>query len=121
MFVKDLIANLPENEKKIILGLRNCILETAPMLREKLSYGVPYYYRKSRVCFIWPASVPNGGLTEGVALGFCKGYLMSNEEGLLQSNGRKEVIAVHYVSISQINWPQVRQWIQEALIVDETS
>jgi hypothetical protein len=88
------------------------------MLREKLSYGVPFYFRQSRVCFIWPASVPNGGLKEGVALGFCKGYLMANEEGLLQANGRKEVFAIHYQSASQINWQQVSQWIQEALIID---
>jgi hypothetical protein len=119
MLVEDLIADLPADEKKITMVLRNLVVETAPMLREKISYGVPYYYKKSRICFIWPASVPNGGITEGVILGFCKGYLMSNEEGLLQSNGRKEVFTVHYVSIAQIDQHQVRQWIQEASIIDE--
>jgi uncharacterized protein YdhG (YjbR/CyaY superfamily) len=75
MLVEDLIANLPENEKKITIALRNCILQTAPMLLEKLSYGVPYYFRKNRVCFIWPASIPNGGFTDGVALGFVRDIL----------------------------------------------
>jgi hypothetical protein len=118
MLVEDLIANLPEPERKITLTLRQHILENAPMLREKLSYGVPYYSKKSRVCFIWPASIPNGGIAEGVVLGFCKGHLLSNEEGLLQGNGRKEVVTAQYVSLKQIDWPQVRQWIQEALIID---
>jgi hypothetical protein len=121
MTIEELIAGLPANEKKITMALRNCILETVPVLREKRSYGVPYYSRKSRVCFIWPASVPNGGFKEGVMLGFCKGYLMGNEEGLLQAGGRKEVFTVQYLSLSQIKWPQVRQWVQEALIIDENS
>jgi hypothetical protein len=118
MVVEELIHRLPVNEKRLTMALRDCILQTAPMLQEKLSYGVPFYYRRSRVCFIWPASVPNGGLKEGILLGFCKGYLMANEEGELQAEGRKEVLTVNYLSLSQINWQLVRQWIQEALIID---
>lgn len=68
------------------------------MLREKLSYGVPYYFLKSRICFIWPASMPNSSNAEGVTLGFCKGYLMGNEEGLLKAQGRKEVFVILYLS-----------------------
>lgn len=119
MLIEDMIADLPVSEKRITMALRDCILKTTPMLREKLSYGVPYYYLKSRICFIWPASVANGGIKEGVILGFCKGYLMSNEEGLLQGNGRKEVFTVHYLDISQINPQQLSQWVQEALIIDK--
>jgi hypothetical protein len=44
--------------------------------------------------------------------------LLSNEEGLLQGHGRKEVVTAQYVSLKQIDWPQVRQWIQEALVID---
>jgi hypothetical protein len=62
--------------------------------------------------------VPNGGITEGVIMGFCKGYLMSNAESLLQSNGRQEVLTMHYVSVAQINQLQLKQRIKEALLID---
>lgn len=115
--IEDFVANLPEREKKIVHRLRHIILETAPMLREKLSYGVPYYYLKKRICFIWPASVPNSGKTDGVALGFCEGYLMANEEGLLLAEGRKQVLMIHYMSVSQINPDFVRQWVHQAILI----
>jgi uncharacterized protein YdhG (YjbR/CyaY superfamily) len=47
MLVEDMIADLPVSEKKITMALRNLVLESAPMLHEKLSYGVPYYYKKA--------------------------------------------------------------------------
>jgi hypothetical protein len=117
--IEDFIANLPDHEKKIVHRLRNIILETAPMLREKLSYGVPYYFLKKRICFIWPASAPLSGKTDGVALGFCEGYLMANEEGLLLAEGRKQVLMIHYTSVSQINPGLVRQWVHEAILISE--
>jgi hypothetical protein len=118
MVVEELIHHLPVNEKRLTMAIRDCILQTAPMLQEKISYGVPFYYKRSRICFIWPASVPNGGLKEGILVGFCKGFLMANEEGVLQANGRKEVLTVNYLSLPQINRQLVTQWIQEALIID---
>jgi hypothetical protein len=117
--IEDFIAGLPECEKKIAIRLRNSILETAPMLREKLSYGVPYYFLKKRICFIWPASAPIPGKTPGVALGFCEGHLMANEEGLLLAEGRKQVLMIHYTSVSQINPDLVRQWVHEAILISE--
>jgi hypothetical protein len=44
---------------------------------------------------------------------------MSNVESLLQSNGRQEVLTMHYVSVAQINQQQLRRWIQEALLIDQ--
>lgn len=117
--VTDMLENLPPNEKKITHALRIIILETAPVLQEKLSYGVPYFFYKSRVCFIWPASIPNGGFSQGVSLGFCKGYLMANEEGLLQAGSRKQVLTIKYMSVSEISPILIRRWVHEAVIIDQ--
>jgi hypothetical protein len=46
---------------------------------------------------------------------------MNKEGEFLQDNGRKELVTMHYLSVAQTNWPQVRQWVQEALIIDETN
>ncbi|MCH8487328.1 MAG: DUF1801 domain-containing protein [Candidatus Cyclonatronum sp.] len=52
---------LPEKEREIVEALRNLITESLPECEEKLSYNVPFYYRNSRICYIWPASFALGG------------------------------------------------------------
>ncbi len=117
--VAQMIEHLLPDEKKIAHALRVVIMDAVTSLREKLSYGVPYFSHNSRICFIWPASIPKGGHSKGVSLGFCKGYLMADEEGLLQANGRKEVRNLTYLSTSDINPLLVRRWIHEAFIIDQ--
>ncbi len=114
----DFYYNLTESEKAIVSLLRKIILDTAPGLEEKISYGVPYYFRKTRVCFIWPASVKQGPKS-GVQLGFCKGYLLSNEQRILESGGRKEVYTITYHAVKEIKPALIREVIHEAIIVDE--
>ncbi|QHT66900.1 hypothetical protein GXP67_09635 [Rhodocytophaga rosea] len=46
---------------------------------------------------------------------------MANEEGLLLSEGRKQVFMIHYTSVSQINPDLVRQWVHEAILISEQS
>ena len=66
---------LPEDELRIVKFLRAIIKECIPACKEKLAYNVPYYYRHSRICFIWPASIPWGKVEKhGVMLGFTNGY-----------------------------------------------
>ncbi len=116
--IEDFIANLPENERRLTEILREIILDTLPGVREKLSYGVPYFYRKSRICFLWPASAPMGGDYEGVMLGFCKAHQLSNEQGLLDMGVRKEVGAVIFNHVKQIDEEIIREVLLEAAMVD---
>ena len=58
---------LPEKERIVVDVLRQIVLKNLPpYCKEKLSYNVPYYYGKRRICLIWPGSVPWGGIREGV-------------------------------------------------------
>lgn len=116
--VEDFIADLPEHERPIVGSLRQLILDTLPDVREKLSYGVPYFYLRSRVCFLWPASAPLAGKYEGVMLGFCKGHLLSNEQGLLDMGARKEVATVIFKNVKGIQLETVREILLEAAMVD---
>ncbi len=117
--VEEFVADLPANERPILETLRQIILETLPEVREKLSYGVPYFYRKSRICFLWPASSPLAGRYEGVMLGFCRGHLLSNEQGLLDLGSRKEVSTVIFSDVRSIPQETVREVLLEAAMVDE--
>ena len=74
--VEDLILDLPEPDRRITEHLRSIILNAVPEMREKISYGVPYFHRYSNVCYIWPGSIGWMGKTyEGVEFGFIQGYL----------------------------------------------
>ncbi len=86
------------------MALRNILLAAIPDLREYLAYNVPFYARRKRLCYLWPASVPWGGLKpgEGVALGFCQGHLLRHG-GYLQTGSRKHVALRVYRSVQEID------------------
>lgn len=70
--LEEFLDYLPEDELEIVLHLRKIILECMPDCKEKLAYNVPFYYRHSRICYIWPASGSMEKINRGVAIGFCK-------------------------------------------------
>src|SRR5688572_13740276 len=113
MSVDEVILNLPRNEQVIVRRLRALILETLPNVTEKNSYGVPFYTRNRMMLFIWPPSVYWGPKKEqlsskGVTLGFSQGYLMSNDDGVLLAEGRKQVYCMYFHTLKEINDEQLR-------------
>ena len=112
-------ALLPE-EQAIVLRLRDLILDNFPELREKFGYGVPFYHRHARICLIYPASVPYSGATKGVWLGFTKGNLLSNRQGLLEfSANRKVVGSISFESPEAIKEQPILEILHEAVQLDE--
>ena len=69
--IDDFMEFLPAEELSIVESLKSIITDTIPEVKEKLAYNVPFYYRHYRLCYIWPASIPWGGLKAGFSLGFC--------------------------------------------------
>lgn len=119
--VEDFLEYLPENELKIVQQLRKIILGCMPEGKEKLAYNVPFYYQHKRVCYIWPASVPWGGIKETgkVVLGFCKGHKLMDETNVLSKEGRKEIATISYRSTKEIDTHLLRSYLYEALFIDE--
>ncbi|NBC64317.1 MAG: DUF1801 domain-containing protein [Bacteroidetes bacterium] len=117
--VEDFFGFLPPDELIIVEQLRDIIFEEIPDSNEKLAYNVPFYYRHSRICFVWPASIPWGGLHSGVALGFCKGHLLSDEINYLEKRDRKEIRSKTFTSTEQINRGLIRSYLLEAKLIDE--
>ncbi len=113
----DFSDSLPEDELKIVNFLREIVLKAMPECAEKLAYNVPFYYLNYRVCYIWPATIPWGGLEEGVALGFCKGGLLSNA----QKADPKGMTKMIFTNINQINVKEIEQLLFEAIIIAKES
>lgn len=126
--VDEMIMNLPRTEQVIVKRLRALVQECLPKAIEKPYYGmgVPFYTHHRMMCFIWPQSLVWGPKqtaetqqAKGVSLGFCQGYLMSNEDGALQSEGRKQVYVMHIHSMKDIDEGQIRALLFEAGMIDE--
>ena len=116
--VEDFILNLPSDERAMVSTLRTLLYDVDPRFREKLSYGVPYYSRNRRVCFIWPASAPQGPKMAKVFFGFCYGNMLSNEHNILLSEGRKQVYIVRFSLLKDIDERILQELILEAILVD---
>jgi hypothetical protein len=118
--VDEFLDYIPDNERKIVDFLRELITECIPECKEKLSYNVPYFSKHSRICFIWPASVPWGNVKmNGVLLGFCKGYLLQDEINYLEKGNRKQVYSKTFFEIEEIDADLLSAYLFEAVGVDE--
>ncbi len=126
-----MVAVLPRDERVLVNRLRAIIAECIPKAEEKAYYGlgVPFYSHNRLICFIWPPSVywdqnPHGKKKEsrnpkGVSLGFSQGNLMSNEDGALLAEGRKQVYVMYIKSLAELDENQVRALLFEAAMIDE--
>lgn len=113
-FFEDLLPT----EKSICERIRNLLLTNFPELKEKFGYGVPYYWRFSRICFLYPASFPYSGINSGVAFGFARGHLLSNDQGLLDLGNRKEVAYIRLLSEKDIREESLLEILHEAVLLD---
>lgn len=122
--VDEVILELPRNEQLMVKRLRALILNCLPHITEKNNYGVPFYTHNRMMLFIWPPSIYWGpkvqALTaKGVTLGFCQGNLMSNDDGVLLSEGRKQVYCMYFKHVKEIDEGELRALIFEADLIDQ--
>jgi hypothetical protein len=126
--IDEMIAALPRDEQVLVKKLRALVIECIPQATEKAykDMVMPFYTRNRLICFISPPSAvwePNANLkkqkTKGVALGFNQGKLMANEDGVLMSEGRKQVYMMYFKKLDEIDENQVRALLFEAAMIDE--
>lgn len=111
----------------MVRRLCSLIEECIPAAAEKSYYDMGIVYSHHRmICYIWPPSVFYGmkpGLKnqkqKGLTLGFCHGNKMSNDKGLLQSEGRKQNYVMYFQNLSEIREDVVKALLFEAAMIDE--
>ena len=119
--IEDFLDFLPGHERLLVENLREIVLECLPGVKEKLSYGVPYYYGKRRICFIWPSSVTWGNVRKnGVMIGFCYGQLIDDDRTYLDKEGRNTIATRTFIHPDEINENVLRDYLFKAFEIDAT-
>lgn len=99
--------------QKALLQYLHRLLSEQPGVVSKIRYKIPFYYRKSWVCYLNPVK------NSGIELAFLRGNELSNEQGLLEFRGRKQVSGIIFYHLNEIPEEAVMEVIQEALLLDE--
>lgn len=114
-------AVISEEEHIITDVLRSIVAEQLPAYcKEKISYNVPFFYGNRSICLIWPASVPYGGVREGVLIGFWYGNRLQDEEQYLDRGTNKQVFYKIYKSPDEIDVQSLQKIIKSAVALDAT-
>jgi hypothetical protein len=117
----ELISSLPTEERILVDVLRQIILSAYPdYIKEKLSFGVPYFYGNKGIAIIWPASIPRGGIKSGVLLGFWQGNKLTDEQAYLKKGNNKKIFYKIYNSANDIDDKPILQLLAEAVALDKS-
>ncbi len=114
--VEDFIFSFPKGPQSVMLFLHELLLEH-PEMTTKIRYKIPFYYRKSWICYLNPSKADQKGRVELV---FLRGNELSNAQGLLEAKGRKQVMGISFESVDEIPLESLNEVLQEAILLDET-
>lgn len=110
--VQDFIYGYSGKQYELLQRLHNYIMGY-PGMTDKISYSIPFYYRKSWICYLNPLK------PGGVELAFTRANELFDAQHFLDFNGRKQVAGITYHDPSKIDENLLRLIINEALILDE--
>lgn len=110
--VESFILDQPEPQQSVMQYLHELLL-AQPGMSCKIRYKIPFYDRKSWICYLNPTK------DGGVELAFTRARELSNEQGLLQFRGRKQVGGIIFHTLEEIPEETVLEVLQEALLLDE--
>ncbi len=117
----ELYTLLPTVERIITDVLRQIIIDHLPSYcKEKISYNVPFFYGKKGICIIWPASIPRGGIKQGVLLGFWYGNRLIDPDRFLTHGTNKQIFYKIYYSTDDIDDAPIIKLLNEAAALDAT-
>ena len=101
-------------DQQAVLQYLHNLLISFPDIEPKLKYKIPFYYRKSWICYLNPIK------KKGIELCFTRGNELSNAQGLLMARDRKQIRGVIFETIESIPEESLLELLQEAFLLDET-
>lgn len=110
--VEDFIQSRPPAQQEIFLFFHGFFL-SYPGIEANIRYTVPFYSRNSWITYLSPKK------NDGVELVFILGQELSNQYGILDARGRKQVSGTEVFSLKQLDMNAIEETWLEALMLDE--
>jgi hypothetical protein len=111
--VEDYIYSFEQSQREVMLYLHRLLSEELD-LTAKIRYKIPFYYRKSWICYLNPIK------EKSIEFAFVRGNELSNTQGLLNNKGRKQVYSLELTDMASLPTKEINELIQEAIILDDT-
>ncbi|MFN8349020.1 MAG: DUF1801 domain-containing protein [Spirosomataceae bacterium] len=114
----DFLAHQTPEIRQLLQYVRQLILVAHPKMRERFMYNsVPFFMCYDYVCYFGKIQK-----TKGVEICFAKGFLLSNEQGLLDAKGRKLVSGITVRNLQEFKEieEEFLEVLQEAILINET-
>ena len=86
--------------------------------KEKISFGVPFFYGNKGICIVWPSTVPRGGIKQGILLGFWYGNKLKDKDRYLTHGTNKQVFYKIFKSPEDIDDIPIIKLLREAVNID---
>ena len=114
--VDEYIDHQPLHLQQLMQRLRVLILKAHPKMREHLEINTPMFTIKQHVCYFGKVHP-----TKGLELCFLRGFQLSNEQGIVESKGRKYIHGITFANITDLKSKESAflEVLNEALILDE--
>ncbi|MCI5082247.1 MAG: DUF1801 domain-containing protein [Saprospiraceae bacterium] len=112
--VDDFIYQQEAKQRELLLYMHQLLTDEFE-LQCKIRYKIPFYDRKTWICYLNPLK------NQGIELAFVRGNELSNEQGLLSSKGRKQVYGVEIQEIADIPLGSLKEVLHEAVLLDDTT
>ena len=109
---EDFIYSQPEKVQKLMEFFHQMLCEEFG-LTSKLSFGNPAYYRKSWICYFKPIK------DSAFELAFFRGNELSNEQGILEAKGRKQLRSIIIKELDEELIAALKVVFFEAIDLDE--
>lgn len=106
--VEIFIDEAEEPARSIMIFLHE-LLTNKLGLKPKIRYKIPFYDSKTWICYLNPRK------DTSVELAFIRGNELSNAQGLLEPNGRKQIMGVNFTSLKDIHYESLMEVLLEAI------
>ena len=110
--VQDFIMNY-EGKQRDLLNFLYELLMDQPGMSCKIAYRVPFFKLKQRICYLNPRK------DGSVEIAFPRGHQLSNEQGILETSGRKYIKGIVIAGMDEIPLDKLHEVIQEAILLDD--
>lgn len=116
--IDDFFENQTPEIRQVLQYIRQLLLVAHPKMRERFMYSsVPFFLCLDYVCYFGKIHK-----TKGVEICFVKGFLLSNEQGLLEDKGRKLIRGITVRNLQEFKAIEdsFLEIVQEAILINET-